>query len=115
MTLNDYLSLMETGDELTVWDEDYDMETYFYATIDANDRWQCAMLKLAEQLTVKTIRTNGVIVNLSEVIENHICELSKSDLFINCGINAIMNAMESVLAGNVSEDWMERFVDVLSE
>lgn len=30
MTLYEYLKLMPDGDELTVWDADYEIETYFY-------------------------------------------------------------------------------------
>lgn len=39
MTLYDYLELMPDGEELTVWDKDYDIETYFYGgQPDKNDK-----------------------------------------------------------------------------
>lgn len=68
MTLNDYLKLMPEGEELTVWDKDYDMETYFYGG-NPDDIWSKALFDLSKLLTIMEIRANGVIVNLSKVIE----------------------------------------------
>ena len=115
MTLYDYLNLMPENEELTVWDKDYDIETYFYSDRTKIDRWQKALLDLAKLLTVTEIRTNGVIVNLAEVIENNITKLDKADLFIYCDIDSIMDDMDNILAGYVSESWLEIFVKTMSK
>ena len=112
MTLYDYLNLMSEGEELTVWDKDYDMETYFYGG-KPDDAWDKAMSDLSKLLTITEIRNGGVIVNLSEIIENKLDSLEKTDLFIRCDIDSIMDDIDNILAGNVSENWMERFVAAL--
>ncbi len=112
MTLYNYLELMPKGEELTVWDKDYDMETYFYGG-KPDDKWDKAMSDLSKLLTVEEIRSNGVTVNLSKIIENKINELNKADLFIRCDIDSIMDDIDNILAGNVSENWLEQFVVVL--
>ena len=112
MTLHDYLNLMPEGEELTVWDKDYDMETYFYGG-KPDDKWDKAISDLSKLLTIEEIRTGGVIVNLSEVIENNIDKLEKADLFTDYDIDIIMAEMERDIAGNVSENWMEQFVAAL--
>ena len=73
------------------------------------------MRKFAEMLTVKEINHGTAIVNLSEVIENNLQNLNKADLFTKCSLNAIMGSIESIIAGNVSEQWFERFVNTLEE
>lgn len=112
MKLYEYLDLMPEGEELTVWDKDYDMETYFYGG-NPGDKWDKAIYDLSKLLTVEEIRNNGVTVNLSEIIENKLENLDKADLFIRCDIDSIMDDIDNILAGNVSEDWMEQFVVVL--
>ena len=114
MKLYEYIDLMEEGQELTVWDKDYDMETYFYSDKDEEDGWQNSMLKLSKLLTITEIRTNGVVVNLSDVIDEKIDKLKETDLFIRCDIDAIMDDIQNILAGYVSEKWMEKFVGILS-
>ena len=113
MTLYGYISLMPDGEELTVWDKDYDTETYFYGG-EPDDEWSKAMSDLSKLLTIKEINCNGVIVNLSDVIESKINKLKEAELFICCETDAIMDDIDSILSGNVSEDWMERFVAVLN-
>ena len=112
MKLYEYLDLMSEGEELTVWDKDYDMETYFYGG-KPDDKWDKAMSDLSKLLTIEEIRNNGVIVNLSEIIENKLENLNKADLFIRCDIDSIMDDIDNILAGNVSENWMEQFVAAL--
>lgn len=112
MTLYDYLKLMPEGEELTVWDKDYDMETYFYGG-KPNDKWDKAMFNLSKLLTIEEIRNNGVTINLSKIIENRIEELSNANLFIRCDIDSIMDDIDNILAGNVSENWMDEFVSIL--
>lgn len=74
MKLYEYLDLMLEGEELTVWDKDYDVETYFYGG-EHDDKWDKTMYDLSKLLTVEEIRNNGVVVNLSEIIENKINNL----------------------------------------
>ena len=112
MKLYEYLKLMPEGEELTVWDADYDMETYFYGG-KPDDKWDKAMSNLSKLLTIEEIRNNGVTVNLSEIIENKLESLNKADLFIRCDIDSIMDDIDNILAGNVSENWMEQFVSAL--
>lgn len=118
MKLYEYLDLMPEGEELTVWDKDYDIEVYFYGgQPDKNDKWEMTIDKLSHLLTIERINSRGVTVNLSEVIEIHIDKLKEMDLFYYewWGIDEIMEEMESILAGNTSEEWLEIFVDILSE
>ena len=112
MKLYDYLTMLEEGTELTVWEVDYDIESYFYND-EPDDDWQASMLELAKLLEVTEVKEHGVIVNLSEVIENKINELKEADLFRRCTTNRIMGSMEGILAGGISEEWFKKFVDVL--
>ena len=58
MKLYDYLKLMPEGNELTVWDKDYDIETYFYSDRpDSDDTWGKSMWKLTEILDIVQINT----------------------------------------------------------
>ena len=113
MTLYEYLQ-NSIDDEITVWDKDYDIETYFYKTNDKN-KWDKAMNDLAKLLTILTFSKEGLIVNLSEVIENKILDLKKSNLFIVCKIEYIMDVIDLILAGNVSEEWLDEFVNILKK
>lgn len=112
MTLYEYLE-QTTDWEVTVWDKDYDIETYFYKT-DGKDRWDKAMNDLAKLLTISRFSKDGLVVNLAEVIEKKIPQLKEADLFIVCKIDPIMNDIDNVLAGCVSESWLEKFVEALS-
>ena len=111
MTLKEYILQAPEGDEITVWDKDYDMETYFYNQTD--DAWDRAMMDLASKLDVINTTNGGVVVDLSDLIERNMDALSASDLFYDTDIDAIMDDMESILAGNVSEDWLTEFVRYL--
>lgn len=112
MTLYEYLQ--NTNDwETTIWDKDYDIETYFYK--EDSTAWDKAMNNLAKLLTITSFSKDGLVVNLSEVIENKIPALKKSDLFNICEIGLIMDDINPILAGNVSEEWLVEFVDILSK
>ena len=76
MTLAEYI-LNSNEDEITVTDECFDMETYFYP-FDMEEKWDRAMRKFAEMLTVKEINHGIAIVHLSEVIENNLQNLKWS-------------------------------------
>lgn len=113
MTLFEYLE-QTTDWEVTVWDRDYDIETYFYKT-NGKDKWDKAMNDLAKLLTISRFSKDGLVVNLAEVIEKKLPQLEKADLFKVCKIDWIMNDLDSILAGNVSENWLEEFVEALSK
>lgn len=111
MTLYEYIK-MSRDDEITVWDKDYDVETYFYKT-DEKDAWDKACCEFSKLLTVTEFSKIGVTVNMAEVIKNNIPKLKKTDLFIIHDIDVIMSDIEAILAGNVSEKWLTQFVNVL--
>lgn len=104
MTLYDVLP--RDGEEFAVSDRDYDSEYYFYFS-DNGDKWDIAMMELAKKLTL----TGEHEVNLSELIESKMSNLN--DLFIDCDIDSIMDDMENILAGNVSEEWLTNFVNMI--
>ena len=112
MKLYDYLTTLEEGTELTVWDTEYDIESYFYND-EADDEWQTSMLDLAKLLDVTEVKERGVIVDISGIIENKLNELKEANLFKRCTVDPIMDSMEGILAGYVSEEWFKEFVDVL--
>lgn len=116
MTLYEYLQ--NTKDwEITVWDKDYDMETYFYKADNENkmNDWEKANYDFAKLLTITEFSSKGLTVNMADVIESKLPELKKADLFIRCNIDAIMYDIDNILAGNVSEEWLTEFVQVLSK
>lgn len=116
MKLYELLSISD--DEFTVFDRDYDAETYFYGinnSADKNDEWETAMTELSKLLEVVRFSNDGVTVNLSEVIEKNIHELKDADLFISCNIDDIMGDIAPILAGNVSEIWLKKFVSALKK
>lgn len=112
-----YDLVKRSDDEITVWDKDYDIESYFYGIMSSKDdldAWDTAMVELSKLLDVVEISSDGVTVNLSEVIEKNINELKNANLFIRCDIDNIMSDIMSILSGNVPEEWLQKFVDVLS-
>ena len=112
MRLADYLRLTEDGTEVTVWDKEYDMESYFYNDRD-KDPWTQAMNDLAETLTVTKIYDSSVEVNLSDLIEKNLDKIKEANLFRSYDLDDIMAGMDSILSGNVSEQWMQKFVECL--
>lgn len=113
MKLYDYLVTLEEGTELTVWDKEYDIESYFYNDEPDDDNWQTSMLELSKLLEVTEVKERGVIINLSDVIEKKLDELKEAELFRRCTTDSIMDNIEGILSGYVSEEWMKEFVDVL--
>lgn len=112
MKLYDYLKTLEEGTELTIWDEEYDIESYFYND-EADDDWQTSMLELVKLLEVTEVKERGVVVNLSELIESKIDSLKETDLFHKCTVDSVMSSIEGIISGYVSEEWFKKFVDVL--
>lgn len=117
MTLFEYIKNSK-GWEITVWDDDYDVEVYFYKPDDYNnlDLWDKSMMELSKLLTISEFNDNGVSVNLSSLIEKHIDKINCNNLFLSeMNINRIMNCIDSIISGNVSENWMSNFVNILKE
>lgn len=111
-----YNLLKNSDNEITVWDKNYDVEVYFYGIFrnkDNLDDWDKAMVELSKLLVVVNYSPEGVTVNLSDVIEKNLQNLANADLFICCTLDAIMADIHSILAGYVSEEWLQRFVSVL--
>ena len=114
MTLYDYISIRQ-GNEFTVWDKDYDIETYFYKDIirPTND-WDRAMAKIAHKIEVVDNDYLNVTTNLSEVIENNVKGNPMfSELFIENTTEAIMDDIEAIFSGYVSEQWLTDFANSL--
>lgn len=112
MKLYDYIKLRENGAEITVYDKEYDMETYFYAD-KPDDEWNKAMENLSKLLTVTKIIKDSIEVNFSELIELKMDNIKKADLFGDYDIDEIMENLNYIIAGNVSEKWMCKFVEAL--
>ena len=112
MKLADYLKTTEEGTEVTVHDATYVMESYFYNDNDS-DAWTQAMNDLAGLLTITQIYAHSVEVNLSDLIEKSLDKLKEANLFRSYDLDNIMADMDSILSGNVSEKWMQKFVECL--
>lgn len=120
-------------EEITVFDKDYDMETYFeYSADDSKNNWDKAIDKIAEHLEVveevaDENRPYGdnpcVVVNMTEVMERSLESGVMDDLFISKNIGAVMSDMHNILSwirkkgngGYVSEEWIMDFVDALDK
>ena len=113
MKLIDYLRKVEAGSEITVWDNTYDIEVYFYsfAKYKRLDDWDKAMNDFAKKLEIIEIKDDGVIVNMYDLIDKNISNLK--DLFYRCDTDNIMDDIENILAGCVSESWLVKFVEAL--
>lgn len=117
MTLYDYIK-KSTDWEITVWDDVYDVEVYFYKPDDYNnlDLWDKSMVELSKLLEIVEVSSSGVTVKLSKLIEDNFDKISNNDFFlIKMDIDNIMTCMNPILSGNVSENWMSNFVNVLKE
>lgn len=112
MTLYEYIKKTPKGEEITVSDNIYDLETYFYNDPPQDD-WQQAMLDFASKLNVVSFTKHGVVVDMYDLIERNLDNLEAADLFYITDVDGIMDDMENILAGNVSEDWFVKFVDCL--
>lgn len=97
--------------EYTIWDKDYDIE--FYMEYGGKSDWDKAMRLIAKKLTVVEIKPNGVICDVSGLIERNIPNPIFDELFIDNDLDAIMDDFGAIMAGNVSEKWMMRFAECL--
>jgi hypothetical protein len=111
----------EGYDEIAVHDRDYDTEVYFYPEDTSDEKWDKAMHRLAEALTVIDVNRDCVssdpivTVNLSELIESKIASINAKELFTGeVSVDWLMDRIHLILAGNVTEDWFaDYFVPVL--
>ena len=117
MKLNEIIKLHESGAEIGVTDNDYDIEVYFYNNFnDPMDDWDEAIAELGNILEVSAICPSGNIsVNLADIIEQKLEQLEDAGLFVECEIDEIMDDISSILSGNVSVRWLQKFVDVLNK
>ena len=106
--------------EFTVFDTDYDIEIYFYNPSDPEnpDEWETAMLEIAKLLPINNSvepDINEIIVDLGQLIMCHLETIKKTDLFSTNNIDEIVESMPNILAGNVSQEWIDEFINVLKE
>lgn len=116
-TLFDFLSEHQE-DEVTVYDSEYDTESYFYYSDDTtDDAWDNAMMQIAKKLTCIETDTDdsrvSATVNLSEVIEKNIDNGTFEKLFIRNNIDSIMHDIQNIFSGYVSEEWLTAFANSL--
>lgn len=112
LTLLDYLKHRK-GETICVVDSDYDGEFYFEYGDDM-DKWDRAMNKIASKLTIEEFCTNGAVkVKLGNLIQKHMNQIIKADIFNSNDVDDIMNDMTEILAGYVSEKWLEKFANCL--
>lgn len=111
--------LINKDDEVTVWDTDWDMETYFFGTEynGTEDDWDKSMFEFSKLLDVTEYseEERSATVDMSGLIERNMDALEKSNLFTDCDMESIMCDMPEILAGQVSEKWLKKFVDVLKD
>lgn len=108
---------MTDGQEITVFDRDYEIEFYVEKEEPSKtDDWGRAMLDICKCLDVlKVLKKDSVETNFSDVIYKNIDALYEADLFIACDVDSIMADMDNILAGYVSESWLVEFSKVLME
>ena len=113
MTLYEYIQTHDE-EEVTVFDADYDMETYFFKDV-SDDEWDKNMTELAKLLEVVEEHESGVSVNLNALIEKLDRAGKIDELFTVSDIDDIMYSMTDILAGYASEKWLARFVQALKD
>lgn len=111
MTLYEYTIQLD-DDELTVADDVYDEWFYLYPDFD-NSVWDEYIAEICKELTVRKIDNNVVFVNLSEVIEKHLEQIAKANLFHWNDVDMIMMGIGKVFAGYVGENWLKKFMEAL--
>ena len=112
MRLYDYIKQTEDW-ETTVFDRDYDVEVYFYKPDEEMSSWDKSMENLSKLLVVDNVSKHGVTVNMAELFESKMENLREAKLFIRTDIDSIMDDINAIISGYVSENWMEKFVDAL--
>lgn len=107
------------GDEIPVADNVYDVLFYAYPEKDGaedEDLFFRASDKLYKIFEIVDITSDGtVICDLTSMIRLHQPQLEAAHLFRDSSVGAIMEDMHAIMAGYVSEDWMDEFATILSE
>ena len=109
MKLSEYLATCDSSTEVTVWDDVYDMETYFYND-PVNDDFDKAVSLIAQCVDVvdiveiAQIGLNGVTVDFWGAIEKSRQALIDSGFYPEgSSTENLMNDVAPILAGNLSE------------
>lgn len=118
MTLFDYINMYRFDEntslcEVTVFDDEYDIEVYFYLQSIDDDAWDKAMVEISKKLNVVGFCKRGVIVNLSSLIRRNLDNGVFDKLFIHNDVDSIMCDIENIFSGNVSEEWLIEFAKSL--
>lgn len=120
-TLYEYLNDPNLDEEVTVLDNEYDMEVYFEPIkyYNKSDLWDNNMIELSKKLNIIKDRLTFedrhpyVIVDFSELIERNINNGVFEKIFKINRTDNIMYDMENIMSGNVSETWFDTFVKSL--
>lgn len=116
MKLKELLKAMQDGTEITVVDNEWDVdECYFYNDF-RDSKWDKPMEKLSNGLEIVEMLEHKVAVNFSEIIEKNIEEINKAELFETPkSLEYIMVNLNLILSGMVSEEWFEEFVNIITK
>ena len=113
MKLFDYLKMTEEDSEITITDKEYDTETYVYNS-QPSDKWDELIIELEKMVDVVEVKSWGtVVVDFTKLLESKIDKISKADLFRNNEIEDLVCTMDGIISGNVSESWLEKFIEIL--
>lgn len=119
VTLFEIMKTFEEGYEYTIHDVDYYTECYFYSDFESSDRFDKAIIELSKLLSVREIveyedgNPSELTCDINGLIEMHIDDLKRHELFRSYDIDDIMDCWDAIISGNVSERWMEEFVNAL--
>lgn len=124
MTLYEFMKTYDSW-EVTCWDKEIDVEFYFYNEDDAeaeNDLWDSTMLRLSKLLEVVEVvdgepgMREGVVVDMYGLIEKHLAQLKAAHIIGKRTDTAdVVENMEMILAGNLTEKEFDEFVSALEE
>lgn len=113
MTLYEYLKSRPSSAEVTVYDKDYDTEVYFYNDIP-DDKWDMTMEDLSKLVLVTKIIMDDVVeCDFTGLIEQKLDDIKDTNLFTNNTVNGIMGCLHRIISGDVSDVWLQKFVEVL--
>lgn len=113
MTLHEYIKSRPSGEEVTVYDAEYDIEVYFYND-KPEDKWDIAMENLSEPVQITEIMREDVVrVDFSSLIRQKLDSIKKAELFSRCTVGEILVFLPEIISGYVSEEWFMKFVDAL--
>lgn len=124
MTLYEFMKTYD-GWELTCWDKEIDVEFYFYNDDEAeaqNDVFDNAMLRLSKLLEVVEVvegepgMREGVVVDMYGLIDKHLAAMKAAHIIGKHADTAdVVEDMEMILAGNLTEEDFDEFVSALEE